>query len=152
MSLRVRQEIQAVPRAAELSEGRIKVAAGILSDVEGRVLITDRLRANAMRRYWEFPGGKTLGGETAEDALRRELGEELGIRILSCEPFHSLEHDYPEMRVAIEFFLVRQWQGTPSGIEGQVLKWLRPEDLSPETLLPADVPVLELLKGRLEPL
>jgi 8-oxo-dGTP diphosphatase len=137
-----------VPRASELNAGKTQVAAGILSDTEGRVLITDRSRAKSMRQYWEFPGGKTLGGETTEDALRRELGEELGIKILSCEPFHSLEHDYPGMRVAIDFFLVRQWQGAPSGIEGQALKWLRPEEMSPDTLLPADAPILELLKGR----
>jgi 8-oxo-dGTP diphosphatase len=136
-----------VPRASGLSEGKIQVAAGILSDIEGRVLITDRSRAKSMRQYWEFPGGKTVGGETAEDALRRELGEELGIEILSCEPFHSLEHDYPEMRVAIDFFLVRRWQGTPSGIEGQALKWLHPRELSPDTLLPADAPLVDLLKN-----
>jgi 8-oxo-dGTP diphosphatase len=99
-----------------------------------------------MQAFWEFPGGKLAGGESAEAALRRELAEELGIEFTACEHFCSLEHDYPELRVAIDFFLVRQWRGTPSGIEGQALQWLRPSDMSRELLLPADAPVLELLK------
>ncbi len=99
-----------------------------------------------MQEFWEFPGGKLAIGESAEEALRRELVEELGIEITSCDHFHSLEHDYPAMRVAIEFFLVRTWQGTPSGIEGQLLRWLRLSEISPEMLLPADAPVLNLLK------
>jgi 8-oxo-dGTP diphosphatase len=100
-----------------------------------------------MREMWEFPGGKLCRGESSEDALRREFTEELGIEITSWEHFHSLEHDYPETRVVIDFFLVRNWQGTPSGLEGQALQWLRPSDMSPELLLPADAPVLDLLKN-----
>ena len=146
MSLRFRQEIQAVPRISELTARKVHVAAGLLIDAEGRLLITDRSQAGAMQEFWEFPGGKLAAGESAEEALRRELAEELGIEITSCDHFHSLEHDYPEMRVAIEFFVVRSWQGTPSGIEGQALQWLRPAEISPGQLLPADAPVLDLLK------
>jgi 8-oxo-dGTP diphosphatase len=135
-----------VPRIFELIAKKVHVAAGILIDIEGRVLITDRSRASAMQEFWEFPGGKLASGESAEEALRRELVEELGIEITSCDHFHRLEHDYPEMRVAIEFFLVRTWQGAPSGIEGQELRWLRLSEISPEMLLPADAPVLELLR------
>jgi 8-oxo-dGTP diphosphatase len=136
-----------------------------LIDVDERLLLTDRSQAKTMREFWEFPGGKLAKGETAKDALRRELGEELGIRISTCEHFHRLEHDYPDLHVAIDFFLVREWQGTPSGMEGQELRWLVrewqgtpsgmegqelrwlvPADISPGLLLPADAPVLELLK------
>jgi len=99
-----------------------------------------------MREFWEFPGGKLSRGESALDALRRELSEELGIDIAACAHFCSLEHDYPDTRVAIDFFLVRQWQGTPSGIEGQALRWLGPAEILPGMLLPADAPVLELLQ------
>jgi len=98
-----------------------------------------------MQEFWEFPGGKLGGGETAEDALCRELAEELGIAIQAFDHFCSLEHDYPEIRVAIDFFLVRQWQGTPSGIEGQSLQWLKPSELAAELLLPADAPILGAL-------
>lgn len=110
-------------------------------------MLTDRAQAKTMREFWEFPGGKLADGESAQDALQRELGEELGIAIISCDHFHSLEHDYPELHVAIDFFLVREWQGTPTGIEGQQLRWLDPANVSPELLLPADAPVLELLKN-----
>ncbi len=109
--------------------------------------MTDRSQAKTMRAFWEFPGGKLAAGESAQDALQRELGEELGIAIISSEHFHSLEHDYPDMQVAIDFFLVREWQGTPSGIEGQELRWLVPAEISPGLLLPADAPVLELIKN-----
>lgn len=101
-----------------------------------------------MQEYWEFPGGKIRSDESAQDALRREIGEELGIEVKSCDSFVRLEHDYHEFRVEIEFFLVRQWQGTPSGVEGQALRWLHVEELSPDTLLPADAPVLDILKER----
>lgn len=101
-----------------------------------------------MQEFWEFPGGKLASGESAADALRRELAEELGIEITSFEHFCSLEHDYPESRVAIEFFLVSAWEGMPSGAEGQDLEWRRPLDVATEMLLPADVPVLARLRLR----
>ncbi len=100
-----------------------------------------------MQEFWEFPGGKLIRGESAEDALRREITEELGIEITSCDHFYSLEHDYPGLRVAIDFFLVGKWHGTPRGREGQALQWLHPEEISLETLLPADVPLIELLQN-----
>ena len=139
-----------MPRKSGLTLRIIHVAAGILLDADGRVLITDRSRASAMQEFWEFPGGKLARGESADDALRREFAEELGIEIKSFDHFCSLEHDYPEMRVAIDFFLIRVWQGTPSGVEGQTLKWLRPSELSPDLLLPADAPVLVALRQRQE--
>ncbi len=146
MPLRFRQEIQTVPRQSELTPKRIHVAAGILIDADGRLLITDRSRADSMQQYWEFPGGKLATGESAPEALVRELAEELGITVRSFDHLCSLEHDYTEMRVAIDFFIVREWQGAPTGIEGQVLHWLRPPEISPDLLLPADAPVLEALK------
>jgi 8-oxo-dGTP diphosphatase len=136
-----------VPRGSDLIARKVRVAAGLLIDAEGRLLITDRSQAAAMQEFWEFPGGKLAGGESAEEALRRELVEELGVEITSCVHLHSLEYDYPEMRVEIDFFLVRKWRGTPSGIEGQALRWLRPAEISPGMLLPADAPVLDLLQN-----
>ena len=135
-----------MPRAPELSARQIHVAAGILIDTDGRLLVTDRSRAKTMQEFWEFPGAKLAAGESAEDALRRELSEELGIDIASPVHFHSLVHDYPKMRVAIEFFLVRRWQGTPFANEGQKLQWLQPSEISRNLLLPADAPVPDLLQ------
>jgi len=146
VSLRIGQEIQTVPRQSELTPEKIHVAAGILIDADGRLLITDRSRAESMQQYWEFPGGKLATGETADGALVRELAEELGITIRSFDHLCSLEHDYTEMRVAIDFFMVSEWRGIPTGIEGQALQWLKPSEISPGLLLPADAPVLDALK------
>ena len=98
-----------------------------------------------MQEFWEFPGGKLASDESAADALCRELAEELGVAIQAFDHFCSLVHDYPETRVTLDFFLVRQWQGTPSGIEGQTLQWLKPSEFAPDLLLPADAPVLDAL-------
>ena len=100
-----------------------------------------------MQQYWEFPGGKLATGESADEALVRELAEELGIIIRSFDHLCSLEHDYTEMRVAIDFFMVSEWRGIPTGIEGQALRWLKPSEMLPNLLLPADAPVLEALKN-----
>ncbi len=134
-------------RKPELTRKKIRVAAGILVDASGRILITDRLRAAAMQDLWEFPGGKLASGESPGSALRRELAEELGIEISSFDHFRNLEHDYPEMRVVIDFYVVKAWQGVPSGMEGQELRWLKPSELSPDLLLPADAPLLEELQS-----
>lgn len=135
-----------MPRAAGLKKKTLRVAAGILIDEAGQLLLTDRSQATSMREFWEFPGGKLVGGESAEDALRRELDEELGIAIAHCEPFHSLAHDYPDFSVEIDFFRITAWSGEPKGVEGQALRWLSPDDLSPDILLPADAPIIDLLK------
>jgi len=135
-----------VPRQPELSRKRVHVAAGILFDAHGRVLIADRSRASTMQEYWEFPGGKRAGGESAAAALRRELVEELGVEIRSFEHFRNLQHDYSDLRVAIDFYFVTSWAGTPSGREGQRLQWLKPSELSSGILLPADAPLVPLLQ------
>ncbi len=101
-----------------------------------------------MQDFWEFPGGKVTQGESTADALSRELNEELGIRITALEHFFSLEHDYPDIQVAIEFFLVGEWQGTPNGVEGQSLQWVSVDDLGENELLPADQPLVEALRRR----
>jgi len=101
-----------------------------------------------MQDFWEFPGGKVMQGESTTDALSRELHEELGIRITAFEHFFSLEHDYPDIRVAIEFFLVGEWQGKPSGVEGQELMWVTCDELGESKLLPADEPLVDVLRRR----
>ena len=147
MPLWFRKEIQAMSRQTVLTEAinRVQVAAGILQDPQGRVLIADRVHANSMSEFWEFPGGKLLPGEAPEAALHRELSEELGISVESFEHFHSLEHDYSDKVVVIDFFLITAWSGVPSGMEGQQLSWVAATDLNADLLLPADVPVVDAL-------
>ncbi len=124
------------------------VAAGILCDSKGRVLIAERLGGGPFHGLWEFPGGKIGVGETAPEALSRELAEELGIEVTACSTFMSLRHEYDDRVVAIEFFIVSHWNSDPVGREGQELRWVPADLLDADELLPADMPVVEALRVR----
>jgi len=125
---------------------RIRVVAGILYDSAGRVLIAERHSDDALAGKWEFPGGKIDAGESAVAALARELAEELDVHVLSSRHFMSLQHDYPDRRVAVSFYLVNEWSRQPLGCEGQELEWVDPLLLDADRLLAADAPVLDALK------
>ncbi len=125
---------------------RFAVAAGILRDTDGKVLITERLGGGPFHGMWEFPGGKIGSDESAEQALARELTEELGIGLRDASHFMHLEHDYPDRSVSIDFFLVDAWDNEPAGLEGQRLRWVEAASLADHNLLPADVPVIEALR------
>ena len=142
--MRLGQEVQAVSRQAGLNH--FHVAAGILHDDGGRVLITERLCDGPFDGLWEFPGGKIGGDESPGEALKRELAEELGIEVTDLRPFMELHHEYPDRIVDLEFFLVSAWNGEPEGLEGQGVRWLLAGDLDPGELLPADAPVVAALQ------
>lgn len=124
------------------------VAAGILCDSEGRILIAERLGDGPFHGMWEFPGGKIAAGESSQCALSRELAEELGIEVTACSSFMNLRHEYDDRVVTIEFFIVTDWNSDPIGREGQALRWVPPEALDADELLPADMPVVEALRRR----
>lgn len=124
------------------------VAAGILCDERGRVLIAERLGDGQFCGLWEFPGGKIEPGETAERALSRELAEELGIEVTESSSFMNLQHEYDDRVVSIEFFLVSAWNCDPVGREGQELRWVPSEFLDADELLPADMPIVAALQQR----
>lgn len=127
---------------------RKHVVAGILRDSLGRILISDRSRAASMQQYWEFPGGKVEEDESTSRALTRELAEELGIRDVECERWQTIDHDYADIRVRIDFFIVSAWSGTPRGLEGQRLRWVKASELDAGLLLPADREIVETLRGK----
>lgn len=124
---------------------RIDVVVALIRDAAGRVLVSRRLAGRPMAGYWEFPGGKRVTGESRRQALERELDEELGIRPLRASPFMRLEHDYPEVRVALDVWTVEGVSGEPRALEGQELQWVSPTALAGIDLLPADRPIVERL-------
>jgi 8-oxo-dGTP diphosphatase len=126
----------------------IRVAAGILWDSSGRVLVTERLGDSPFAGLWEFPGGKIRAGESAPAALRRELSEELDVAIDVFEHFLNVDHRYSDRHVCISFYLITGWRSEPKSMEGQALRWVHPEWLRSDEVLPADLPVLTALQNR----
>ena len=119
----------------------VDVAVGVLIDAQGRFLLTSRPLGKVYAGYWEFPGGKLESGETVEQALRRELQEELGITIAAAEPWKVELMDYPHARVRLHFCKVWQWTGDFEMREGQAMAWQTlPVQVRP--VLPGTVPVL----------
>jgi 8-oxo-dGTP diphosphatase len=98
-----------------------------------------------MEGYWEFPGGKVAPRESLEQALSRELREELGITLRHCHPLLQLRHDYADRVIELDVFVVDDYRGEPAGLESQALKWVSREQLAHEALLPADRPIIEAL-------
>ena len=119
----------------------VEVAVGVLIDEAGRFLLTSRPPGKVYEGFWEFPGGKVEAGETVEQALRRELEEEIGVRIGAAQPWKIQHFDYPHARVRLNFLRVHQWQGRFEMREGQQMAWQTlPVAVTP--VLPGTVPVL----------
>jgi 8-oxo-dGTP diphosphatase len=129
--------------AAASSQPRtpVDVAVGVLIDAAGRFLLTSRPAGKVYAGYWEFPGGKLEPGETVEQALRRELHEELGITIGVVQPWQVELMDYEHARVRLHFCKVFAWDGVLEMREGQLCAWQSlPVDVKP--VLPGTLPVL----------
>ena len=119
----------------------VDVAVGVLIASDGRFLLTSRPESKVYAGHWEFPGGKVEPGETIEQALRRELHEELGITIGAVQPWHVTLHDYPHALVRLHFCKVFDWSGAFDMKERQQMAWQDlPVMVSP--LLPGTLPVL----------
>ena len=132
--------------AAEGEARELPVAAAALRNARGEVLLAERAPGKPYAGMWELPGGKLEAGETALDALRRELDEELGITVADAAPLIRLRHAYPEFTVALDVFEVDSWQGTPRPREGQRLAWVAPQAMHGWPLLPADAPIVTALR------
>jgi len=124
------------------------VAACALVDIDGRVLLARRPEGKKMAGLWEFPGGKLNPGETPEQALIRELKEELGIDVTAVclAPFAFASHEYEGFHLLMPLFLCRRWKGIPQPREGQTLAWVRASRLGDYEMPPADKPLIPLLR------
>jgi len=135
------------PVTPALPTAPVRVAAAVLFDTAGRVLIAQRPEGKHMSGYWEFPGGKLDGGETPPQALARELREEIGVELRRCHRLVQLRHDYGDRLVELEVFVVDEFRGEPTGLEGQGLQWVAIAQLSRQRLLPANQPIVEALNA-----
>ncbi|WP_292305820.1 8-oxo-dGTP diphosphatase MutT [Marivita sp.] len=126
----------------------VLVSAVALIDPDGRILLAQRPEGKSMAGLWEFPGGKVEPGETPEQALIRELHEELGIDTWqSClAPLTFASHSYEKFHLLMPLFACRKWNGTPESREGQALKWVRANQLKDYPMPPADIPLIPILR------
>jgi len=129
----------------------VLVVACALIDPDGRVLIAQRPAGKQMGGLWEFPGGKMEPGETPEQALIRELAEELGIVVQEpcLAPFSFASHSYDTFHLLMPLFVCRRWEGVPQTKEHAALKWVRPQELKDYPMPPADVPLVPMLRDLL---
>ena len=109
----------------------VLVVAAALIDADGRVLLAQRPKGKALEGLWEFPGGKVDAGEGPEDALIRELKEELGITVKAdcLAPLTFASHAYEDFHLLMPLYVCRRWEGFVQPLDGQALKWVRPKDL-----------------------
>ena len=137
-------------RPAEPLETVLVVAVALV-DPDGRVLIAKRPEGKPMAGLWEFPGGKVREGELPEEALVRELDEELGIDITeSClAPLSFASHAYDDFHLLMPLYVCRVWKGMASPREGQEIKWVRPVRLGDYPMPPADRPLVAMLRDLL---
>jgi 8-oxo-dGTP diphosphatase len=129
------------PREGGVDRKEVEVAVGVLLQADGTFLLTSRPPGKVYEGYWEFPGGKVEAGETIEQALRRELQEEIGVTIGAVHPWRVERVDYPHALVRLNFCKVYEWRGELHMHEGQSFAWQQlPVQVQP--LLPGTIPVI----------
>ncbi len=124
----------------------IHVAVGVITDIKQRILIAKRPRHVHQGGLWEFPGGKLEAGETVQQALHRELYEELGIKTKCCEPLITIQHHYPDKSVVLDVWTIASFTGHATGCEGQDIRWVNQAELSNYTFPAANVPIVKAIQ------
>lgn len=129
-----------------MSKPIIQVSAGIIRNEFGQIYLTQRLEGQDFAQSLEFPGGKVNGNESPEEALRRELEEEIGIHVLSAFPYEHFKFEYPTKVIEFFFYLVEEWVGEPFGREGQEGFWIEQAELEEGQFPPANADLIRKLK------
>ena len=123
----------------------VHVAAAVIIRPDGQFLLASRPADKPYPGYWEFPGGKIEAGESAHQALIRELDEELGIQVTQATPWLVRQFDYAKLRVVLSFFRVTAWQGEPQPREGQTFSWQSAHNIQVAPVLAANTPIIHAL-------
>ena len=131
----------------------LTVVAAALVDADGRVLVQQRAQGRHMAGLWEFPGGKLEPGETPEQALARELAEELGIAVAPADfsPAAFASAPLGARHLLLLLFVARRWTGEPRPLDAAGLRWEPPGALRSLPMPPADVPLVDALEALLSP-
>lgn len=124
----------------------LQVAVGVVKNPEGKILISRRHAALHQGGLWEFPGGKIEASETVEQALFRELKEELNITATAATPLITVNHQYPDLTVQLNVFLVERFLGEATGCEGQPFKWVAPAELDHYAFPSANQPIITAVR------
>ena len=138
--------------AGASSRRLLLVAAAALIDASGRVLLTQRPQHKQLGGLWEFPGGKVEPGEAPEDALIRELKEELAVTVEpdALDPYAFASHAYPDFHLLMPLYIVSRWSGDPKldPNAAQAMAWVQTRDLRNFEMPPADVVLVDRLMER----
>lgn len=127
-----------------MTEKITEVVLAILFDKEGNFLMNSRPEGKVYAGYWEFPGGKVEIGESFEEAIQREMDEELGVHLGACRFFHTETAVYPHATVCLHFCACREWKGTLRSKESQQFGFFNLKNL-PAPILPATEKILQNL-------
>ncbi len=122
----------------------VRVVAAVIRD-GSRIFATQRGYGN-YKDWWEFPGGKIEAGETPEQALKREIEEELDTEIKVGDFIDTIEYDYPEFHLSMDCFWCEIVEGEPKLLEAEAAKWLKKEELDSVRWLPADITIIEKIR------
>lgn len=122
--------------------GYLHVAAAVIEDHDGRILLARRPVHLHQGGLWEFPGGKVEPGEDVRIALERELAEELGIKVTRAVPLIRIPYEYPDRRVLLDVWRVTAFENTPHGAEGQTIRWVEPAELRDYDFPAANSPII----------
>ncbi|BDM65908.1 7,8-dihydro-8-oxoguanine-triphosphatase [Shewanella sp. NFH-SH190041] len=125
---------------------RIHVAVGVILGVNNTILLAKRPQHLHQGGKWEFPGGKVEPGESVEQALSRELKEEVAITVNTTEPFMTISFDYPDKQVLLDIHKVTKFSGSPLGVEGQELQWVSKTELQHYEFPEANQPIIHKLQ------